>query len=264
MKYFLIGATLILAMLGLVFYGSRMHTACIISLLLALGTGALFTTYLNRQYIKNIQIQDQIRQRLSADVAHELRTPISALSANLEAILEGAMQASPERIEACYQQVQRLGSLVADMERLATAESDVQRLKKESVDLLAFVQETFPEASGPSLVVPIDKQRMQQVLINLKNNGEKHGNGVTSVTLSDSGKVAEIRVSDQGPGIAAKDLPYIFERFYRADQSRNRASGTAGLGLTIVKTIVEAHGGKVKAESETGKGSCFIITLPKN
>ncbi len=263
MKYLLIGLTLLLALLGIVFYSNMMHTACVVSLLLALACGAVFARYLNRQYVKNIEKQEDIRKRLTADVAHELRTPLAAISTNLEAITEGALEPTPERMKKCYDEIQRLSNLVSDMEKLATAESDVLKLNRQPLDLLGLARDVFAEVTGVPVTISADRERLFQVLTNLKSNAEKYSNGVVSVAVQDIGKFAEITVTDSGQGIAPEDLPHIFERFYRADKSRNRSKGGAGIGLAIVKTIVEAHGGKVKAESELGKGSSFAILMPK-
>lgn len=263
MKHLFIGLTLLLTLLGIVFYSNMMHTACIVSLLLALACGAVFARYLNLQYINNIEKQEEIRKRLTADVAHELRTPLAAVSSNLEAIAEGALEPTPERIQKCYDEIQRLSRLVADMEKLATAESDVLKLDRQPLDLLGLVQDVFPDATGDQVTINADRERMLQVLTNLRSNAEKYSNGVISVIVQDTGKFAKITVTDCGQGIAPEDLPHIFERFYRADKSRSRSTGGAGIGLAIVKTIVEAHGGKVRAESEPGKGSTFTVLMPK-
>lgn len=263
MKHLLIGLTMLLALIGIIFYSNMMHTACIVSLLLALACGAVFTRYLNIQYVRNIEKQEDIRKRLTADVAHELRTPLTAVSANLEAIAEGALEPTSQRMKKCYDEIQRLINLVSDMEKLANAESDVMYLKKEPLDLLSLAQDVFPEVTGVPVMINADRERLLQVLTNLKSNAEKYGNGSMSVTVRDSGKYAEITVSDRGQGIAPEDLPHIFERFYQADKSRSRTKGGAGIGLAIVKTIVDAHGGKVRVESEIGKGSSFSVLMPK-
>lgn len=263
MKNLLVGLTLLLAIMGIVFYNNMMHAACVVSLFLALACGAVFARYLNRQYIENLKKQEQLRRRLTADVAHELRTPLTALSTNLEAIAEGVLEPTPERIHKCYDEVQRLSNLVSDMEKLAIAESDVLKLKKESLDFLEIAREVFSEAAGDPVTIYADKERIIQVLTNIKANAEKHSNGIISVTVKDTGKYGELTVTDSGPGISPDDLPYIFERFYRGDKSRSRSTGGAGIGLAIVKTIIEAHGGKVKAQSEVGKGSSFIVLIPK-
>jgi signal transduction histidine kinase len=263
MKHLLIGLTLLLALVGIIFYSNMMHTACIVSLLLALACGAVFARYLSIQNVRNIEKQEEIRKRLTADVAHELRTPLTAVSANLEAIAEGALEPTPQRIKKCYDEIQRLNNLVSDMEKLATAEYDVLHLNKNPIDLLALAQEVFAEVTGVPVMICADRERLIQVLTNLKSNAEKYSSGIVSVTVQDKGKYAEITVADHGPGIAPEDLPHIFERFYRADKSRNRSTGGAGIGLAIVKTIVDAHGGQVRVASVVGQGSAFSVLMPK-
>jgi signal transduction histidine kinase len=119
--------------------------------------------------------------------------------------------------------------------------------------------------AGEPVAVRADKNRIEQVVTNLLSNAVKYtpDGGEVAVTVSESGKNGVITVTDNGRGIPAEDLPYVFERFYRVDKSRSRASGGSGIGLAIVKSIVTAHGGKVKAESELGRWSRFKVTLPK-
>lgn len=166
-------------------------------------------------------------------------------------------------MKKCYDEIQRLTNLVSDMEKLATAESDVLHLNKKLVDLLALAQDVFAEVTDVPVLINAGRERLLQVLTNLKSNAEKYGDGVVSVSVQNKGKYAEITVADRGQGIAPEDLPHIFERFYRADKSRNRSKGGAGIGLAIVKTIVDAHGGKVRVTSVVGKGSSFSILMPK-
>jgi signal transduction histidine kinase len=268
MKQLLLGVVLLLLLLSIVFYSNMMHIACIVSLLLALAVGAVFARYLNLQYIKNLERQEEIRKRLTSDVAHELRTPLTAVSANLEAIAEGALEPTPERIGKCYDEIRRLSKLVADMESLAKTESDILNPDKHPLDLFETARAVFDgtdgaSVSGVSVMVNADRERVLQVLTNLKSNAEKYGGGSITVTVSDAGRYGEISVKDDGAGITPEDLPHIFERFYRADKSRNRAIDGAGIGLAIVKSIITAHGGTVSAESEIGSGSTFRVRLPK-
>lgn len=264
MKYLFFGLVLLLAMCGIIFYTNMMHFACIVSLFLAIACGVMFTRYLNAQYEKNLEKQDLLRKRITADVAHELRTPLTAVSANLEAIVEGALEPTMDRINLCYSEIQRLSKLVANMESLAKTDSDVLQLNRYPLDLLELTKEIFPDAVGASVIVNADRERLLQVLTNLYSNAVKYGRGEVYVTVQDEGKFGEIVVKDNGIGIDPEDLPHIFERFYRVDKSRSRFSGGAGIGLAIVKSIVDAHDGFVIAKSDRGLGSCFIVQLPKN
>ena len=262
---------LLLVLVGIVFYSNMMHLACFISLALALVTGSIFTHYLNTHSVSNLEHQETLRKQLTADVAHELRTPLTTISTHLEMMMEGVWQATPERLQTCYDEIGRLEKMVADLERLAKFDGEVLELEKAPHDLWELVKteaEHFPaviHVTGEPAVLPLDRARISQVLINLLSNAVKYsGEGAfIHVTVQNSPKYARLLVEDNGHGISEEDLPYIFERFYRAEKSRNRSTGGTGLGLTISKNIVEAHGGQIWAESQLGKGSKFIVELPK-
>ncbi|MDR1192664.1 MAG: HAMP domain-containing histidine kinase [Peptococcaceae bacterium] len=222
--------------------------------------------------------QEKLRQRLTADVAHELRTPLTSVGAHLDAMIEGLWQPTKERLQSCREEVLRLGSLVNDLARLAKADSDSSRLNLAPVDLLEVVRNVAPawEAAasqrgvkltvgGAPVAALADKDRLAQVVTNLLSNAVKYtpADGHIEVSVHRGAGIGVIEVSDDGVGIPESDLPFIFERFYRADKSRGRGTGGAGIGLAIVKSIVAAHGGAVAAASEGGKGSRFTVTLPE-
>ncbi|MDR3090717.1 MAG: HAMP domain-containing histidine kinase [Clostridiales bacterium] len=263
MKQLLLGLIIIFAMAGLIFYNNMMHLACIVSMFLALAAGGLFTLHLNRRYVDKLARQEEIRKQLTADVAHELRTPLTAVSTNLEAMAEGALEPTSERLNACYDEIGRLGNLVADLENLAKTESEILKLKFATLDLYEIAEEVFGNVGGEHVTVQADRERVLQVLNNLRTNAEKYGDGKISVTVKSAGKYGEISVADSGAGISEEDLPHIFERFYRADKSRTRSTGGAGIGLAIVKSIVTAHGGIVSVTSKIGEGSTFVVQLKK-
>lgn len=225
-----------------------------------------------------LEEQENLQKRLTSDVAHELRTPLANVSSWLEAILEGVWEPTQERLQSCYEELNRLTGLVSDLERLRQAENENLKLQKEETDLFKLAQSVIDcfeaqltekrlccTAEGVHAAACVDPNRMKQVISNLLSNAVKYSNEGGSVRcVIDRTKDAVIlRVEDDGIGIAEKDLERIFERFYRADRSRSRRTGGAGIGLTIVKTIVQAHGGRVTAESREGHGSCFTITLPE-
>ncbi|MEE9248928.1 MAG: ATP-binding protein [Dehalococcoidia bacterium] len=228
---------------------------------------------------EGLESAEQQRRRLVADVAHELRTPLSNIRGYLEAVQDGLLQADEATIDIIYQQVLHLTRLVEDLRLLALAEAGALRmdLSLDSLEdvLRKAVEAIRPraEAGGLSLsieisselpLVPMDRMRIAQLMGNLLENAISHTPRGGSITVSAEHirDVARVTVADTGEGISADDLPQVFERFYRVDPSRARTTGGAGLGLTIVKQLVEAHGGVIEAESSPGKGSRFIFDLP--
>ena len=223
--------------------------------------------------------QEQFRKQLTADIAHELRTPLTAIRSHLEAMAEGLWEATPERLNSCVEEVKRLGSLVADLERLAKLEQENVKLHITAVDLRELVcavcsnfeKEAYDKnveirIDGLSADIRADKDRITQVITNLLSNAIKYtpDGGKIRVLIKNEDANGVVVVEDNGIGISQKDLPFIFERFYRTDQSRNRKTGGAGIGLTIAKSIVEAHNGRITVESAEGAGSRFTVYLPQN
>lgn len=222
--------------------------------------------------------QEVLRKRLTSDVAHELRTPVANISSYIEMMIDGALEPSPDRLQSCYDELQRLSGLISDLERLRQVENEDLTLEKTDVDLRKLAQAALRNfesqlreknldgrISGDTSVVPADRDRIMQVVTNLLSNAIKYSSegGFVQVTVKDTKDSGVICVEDNGIGIAEEDLGRIFERFYRTDKSRNRKTGGAGVGLTIVKAIVQAHKGTVTVESEVGRGSKFVVTLPK-
>jgi signal transduction histidine kinase len=227
---------------------------------------------------ESLETLEKLRKQLTEDVAHELRTPITILQSYLEAMTEGIWDASEERLRSCYDEVVRIGTLVGDLESLAKLEQDNLKLDKQRMDLRAVIEQvvsTFAAESmnkklsisveGSPIEVLADHSRMKQVVVNLLSNAIKYSGEGCSITfrLFNHKDGAGFLINDNGIGIPKEELPYIFERFYRADKSRNRMTGGTGIGLTIVKSIVQAHGGRVTVDSEQGKGSTFTVYLPK-
>ena len=224
------------------------------------------------------------RRNLMADVAHELRTPLSVLQGNLRAILDDVYVLDKSEIARLYDQTRLLSRLVKDLRELALAEAGQLQLNLQSTDLIKLVEDTaatfepIAEAEGVTLSVQMpgdlppvqaDAARIGQVLHNLLDNALRHTPAGGSIALgagreSDQTSQAWLEVRDTGEGIAPEDLPHVFDRFYRADPTRSRATGGAGLGLAIVRAIVEAHGGQVSAASDgvPGHGSTITMTLP--
>ncbi|GAB4211227.1 MAG: hypothetical protein OHK0022_45510 [Roseiflexaceae bacterium] len=222
---------------------------------------------------------EQLRKNMVNDVAHELRSPLTNIRGYLEALRDQVVEPKPQIIELIYDETMLLNRLVDDLQDLAMVEAGQLRLVCQPVDLTALVIRTI-DALQPTLhsrqldvqldlpddplVVQADAGRVGQVLYNLLNNAIAHtppgSQIVVGCELHDQKVLVSVR--DTGSGIAVEDLPFIFERFFRADRSRTRATGGVGLGLTIAKQLVERHGGQIWAESTAGRGSTFSFTLP--
>jgi signal transduction histidine kinase len=228
----------------------------------------------------DLALADEMRRNLTADVTHELRTPLAVMRAKLEGILDGVYPPTPEQLQPVLETVNLLGRLVEDLRLLALAEANQLVLDKKPVEIRDVLQDTIvnfdPQAAdrGVSLKleesaamppVPADRRRLAQIMGNLVDNALRYTPKGGSITLAarkkDSGW-CEITVADTGSGIPTEDLPFVFERFWRGEKSRTRATGGSGLGLAIVKQLVELHGGRVHVESDPGKGSTFTVCLP--
>ena len=221
--------------------------------------------------------QDALRKRLTADVAHELRTPLATLQSHLEAMIDGIWQPDAARLTSCHEEIVRISKLVGDLERLTKYEGENLMLNIERFDLSAMLQrittnfESQFKSSGILLVfepqermVEADEDKISQVFINLISNALKYtpSGGKVEIKIGSNAGHTDISVSDTGIGIAPEDLPQIFERFYRTDKSRSRLTGGSGIGLTIAKSIIDAHHGSITVTSEPDKGSVFTVTLP--
>lgn len=222
--------------------------------------------------------QEQLRVTMTEDIAHELRTPLATLKSHMRAMEDGIWAPTPERIHTCYEEIERLAQLVAELEDLTHVESPGFQLNRSLSSLADVIQRaadlvhaafrekgvalSFQADSG--LQLDMDPSRMMQILANLLSNALKYTpqGGSVHIEAVDEGEDIHLLVRDTGSGIPPEELPYIFERFYRTEKSRNRRTGGSGLGLTIVKQLVTAHGGTVRAESG-GVGTTMHIRLPK-
>ena len=219
------------------------------------------------------------RRSTVADVAHELRTPLSNILGYTEALRDGLLEPDSSTLTTLHQQVMYLSRLVGDLRLLAETEAQDFQLNREPDSLDDVIRRSVEafrpkaEAEGVAVVMKLpselpliefDRTRIAQVLGNLLENAIRHtpsgGRVTVSATVDDSR--ASVTVADSGEGISSEAIPHVFERFYRVDPSRSRVTGGAGLGLTIAKQLVEAHGGSIRADSTAGKGSRFVFDLP--
>jgi two-component system OmpR family sensor kinase len=236
----------------------------------------------------SLDASEQSRQRLLADIAHELRTPLSVIEGTVDAMLDGVYEPNSDNLGSIKEEVAALTRLVEDLRDLTLAESGQLSLQVEPTDLAELIKkrvasaEVIAREKGVNITtdiaedlpqVDIDRRRIYQVIAILLDNALNHtgSGGSIVVNVSAAGDEAALQkaiehivvfVSDTGEGIPAEHLPHIFERLYRVDDARSRERGGAGLGLAIAKQMVDLHGGRIWIESEVGKGSRFSFTLP--
>lgn len=228
----------------------------------------------------SLENQEILRKRLTGDVAHELRTPLATLQSHMEAMIDGIWEADAQRLKSCHEEIVRISKLVGDLERLTKYESENMVLNKTSFNLVELIKGIILNFQGQfkaknikldfnetnAIEIKGDRDKLSQVIINLLSNSLKYTNegGRVYINVSEENEEVKITIGDNGIGISREDLPYIFERFYRADKSRSRMTGGSGIGLAIAKTIVESHGGSIEVKSELEKGSEFTLRLLKN
>ncbi|MCZ8515047.1 ATP-binding protein [Paenibacillus filicis] len=227
---------------------------------------------------EQLEHQEQLRKTMTADVAHELRTPLTTLKSHMEAMIEGVWEPTRKRLVSCFEEIERLRHLVGDLEQLTEMESPHFKLYKNREDISALIQHAV-EASMASyerkdvdlyfekdapVYGTVDRQRIGQILLNLLSNALKFTppGGSVSIKLKQLKDMISITVTDTGIGIPSSELPYVLERFYRVDKSRDRKSGGSGIGLTIVQRLVEAHGGIIRLESHIGAGTVVTLLFP--
>ena len=222
---------------------------------------------------------EERRRSLIADVAHELRTPVADIKAYLEAMHDGLMELNSSNLDSIYEDINLLSRLINDLQLLALADAGRLSLDRKQEDIGQVVssvvtsmrpkfeaKQISTKVDLPQLPqIAIDAQRISQVLRNLLDNAVRHTpqGGEITIEAHESNGSIELAVADNGEGIPVEDMPHLFERFYRVDKSRNRHTGGSGLGLTIVKRLIEAHGGTISVQSEVGKGSRFSFTVPE-
>ena len=232
--------------------------------------------------ITDLRRLEKIRRDFVANVSHELRTPVCSIKGYSETLLEGALHDknnAEDFLKIIYSDCERLAKLIDDILDLAKIESDNLALDLKSCDVKEIIQRIVSgmsmRAKAKSIDIKVkipdeiagimaDENRIAQVLVNLIENALKYTErGEISISAKEDGDFLQIDVADTGIGIPEKDIPRLFERFYRVDKARSKELGGTGLGLSIVKHIVCAHNGKVSVQSEQGKGSTFSFTIPK-
>jgi signal transduction histidine kinase len=228
---------------------------------------------------ESLQRQETLRKALVTDVAHELRTPLTNLRCQIEAVQDGLLPVNEATLRSLHEETALLSRLVDDLQDLALAEAGQLPLDRRAIApgeaIANAITAVGPRAAEHRLALradvephlpPIeaDPARLGQILRNLLANALTHtpDGGTITVTAAAANGVVEISVADTGPGIAPEHLPHVFDRFYRADPSRARGTGGAGLGLSIVKQLAAAHGGNVRVVSEPGRGARFTLTIP--
>ena len=221
---------------------------------------------------QSLEIQESLRRKLTTNIAHELRTPISAIRGELEAMIDGLIPFDKEHLQSLYAEIGRLRKIIEGIEELSQAEASSRYLRKTIFPLYPFLEGIsgrfgmlFAEkgvgielSCAEKLTINADPDRLSQIIINLLSNALKatESGGNVMITANEGPTGTVIEVGDSGSGIADEDIPFIFERFYRGEK------GGLGIGLTIVRELIEAHGGTITARSDAGKGAVFTLTFP--
>ncbi|AJY73504.1 sensor histidine kinase [Paenibacillus beijingensis] len=227
---------------------------------------------------EQLQRQEKLRITMTQDIAHELRTPLATLKSHMLALLDNVWEPTPDRLSACYEEIERLIALVADLEQLSGMDSPHFQLNKKTENVSALIRQSadimtaaFMEKgvhltfrADESLYMYADRDRFIQIMVNILSNALTFTPAGKSVHIQAKDEEASvlIAVQDTGIGIPSTELPLLFERFYRVDKSRNRKSGGGGIGLAVVKKLVEAHDGAVWIES--GDGTTVYVRFPKH
>lgn len=232
------------------------------------------------QMASELAQQSELRRQMMADVAHELRTPLSVLRIDLESMEDGLMEPTPENVRALQSEVSYLSNLVDDLRMLSLADAGDLKIEKSPVELNSLVREMVERQQNAArerkikmtahyaeneIFVMGDPQRLSQVMVNLLSNAIQHTLPDYEITtkIEVENQIARVSVTNYGTWIPTEDLERIFDRFYRLERSRNRDQGGSGLGLSIGRSLINAHGGKIWAESQQGESTTFTFTLPR-
>jgi two-component system sensor histidine kinase BaeS len=226
---------------------------------------------------ETLQQEEALRKESVQDLAHELRTPVMGVLARVEAAQDRVLDDEAANLSAMHDEALRLARLLDDLSALAEAERPGLLLETTPVDLAAVAEGRTAAFAGAfadegiglgcdfrPAVVDGDAKRLEQVVVNLLSNALRYSDpgGVVTVSVRPDGDEALLEVRDTGIGIGPDDVTRVFARFWRGEKSRSRATGGAGIGLSIVKELAQAHGGEVTVKSEPGVGSTFCVRLP--
>ncbi|RCW74972.1 sensor histidine kinase [Saliterribacillus persicus] len=232
------------------------------------------------QLAESLFKEEKLRKQFTADFAHELRTPLTTLRSQIEAYQDGIWEPTTERLEQSHGELMRLVRLVNELEGLIAAENPQIKLEERKLDaneILSLIEDQFRSSyreKGVELIVQkptediwfmADRDKLVQIITNIVYNALQYTPSGKKVRLNAKNDKASIHfvISDEGTGISKEDLPYLYERFYRGDKSRDRKTGGIGIGLAIVKALVDAHQGEIKIDSEIGQGTTVTVSLPR-
>ncbi|WP_461207168.1 sensor histidine kinase [Clostridium sp. DL1XJH146] len=224
---------------------------------------------------ESLEKDKNLREKLTSNLVHEIKTPLTIINNFLDAFIDGIWTPDEEKLNSCKEEVDRLAKMTDKLKDIYLLESAQMHLNKEKFNLSKYV-EGIIEVFSPlfreknisidkrlqlDIIANLDKDKVKQIIYNLLSNSMRYtdNGGIISIVLKNSNDKIILCVEDNGIGISKEDLPYIFERFYRSDESRSRETGGTGIGLSITKSLVEAQEGNIYVESEEGKGSKFVV-----
>lgn len=228
---------------------------------------------------RTLERNQSLQRRWMADIAHELRTPLAVLKGEVDAVADGVRDHDERILQSIGEEVDQLSALVDDLQALALADAGALEVRKETTDFSELLRQagaTYAARfaareirleidAGQNIEVTADLQRLRQLVNNLLENGCKYieAGGLLRLRLTRAGRQVDLISEDSGPGVSDAQLPRLFERFYRVEESRARRTGGSGLGLSICKNIVEAHGGSIRADHSELGGLMIALRLPE-
>lgn len=231
-----------------------------------------------KELSERLSYQESLRKRMTSDMAHEIRTPLSTLQSHIEAFMDKIWVPDTEKLTIVYEEIIRLTKLINELTDLSIIESDEIKVNLEEINLFTLMNKivdsfepmilnkniTLNKSISDSISIIGDKEHFNRIFSNIISNAYKYTNenGKINVILKQSFNKVAVIVEDTGIGIPKEDIKLVFERFYRSDLSRNRGTGGTGIGLTITKSLVEANNGKISIQSEVGKGTKVICEFP--